>query len=172
MYLREDFSSGKLYGNSPGSNETLLHDYSLVIGDSMLVNGIYHYVTDQITTTLQNNQQRYTIVFDSIYHLIDDIDVRNKLLSAVSVPAFFSSYRLACVLQNNTLLYGSYCNTILYNKTYPIRQQIKLFPNPCRSLVQLQSDKQHQFIEIYTTNGQLVKAIYLNINNLTIDLSA
>lgn len=107
----------------------------------MLVNGIDHYVTNQMTTTLQNNQQRYTIVFDSIYHLIDGIGGTNKLLSAVSVPAFFSSYRLACVQQNNTPLYGSYCNTILSNKTYPIGQQIKLFPNPCRSLVQLQSNK-------------------------------
>ena len=87
MYLREDFSSGKLYGNGTGSNETLLHDYSLVIGDSMLVNGIYHYVTDQITTTLQNNQQRYTIVFDSIYHLID-VTSKPAILSKITDSCF------------------------------------------------------------------------------------
>ena len=109
MYLREDLSSGKLYGSTPGSNETLLHDYTLGIGDSMLVDGIYHYVTNLSTTTIQNNQQRYTIVFDSLYSLIDGIGSTNKFLSAVNVSGPFSSYILACAQQNNSPLYGSYC---------------------------------------------------------------
>jgi hypothetical protein len=172
MYLREDLSSGKLYGSSPLINETLLHDYSLGIGDSVFMDGTYHYVTNIITTTLHNNQSRYTIVFDSMYHLIDGIGGNSSLLSVIGISNSFSSYLLACVQKNNSSLYGSYCNTILSNKTYQVEQQIKLFPNPCHNLVQLKSDKQHQLIEIYTYNGQLVKAIDLDKNNPTIDISA
>ena len=173
MYLREDLSSGKLYGSTPGSNETLLHDYTLGIGDSMLVDGIYHYVTNLSTTTIQNNQQRYTIVFDSLYSLIDGIGSTNKFLSAVNLSGPFSSYILACAQQNNSPLYGSYCSSTLssYQSTQA-RHPIRLFPNPCRREIHLESDAQHQKLEIYTASGQFVETFDLNGKPTSLDVSA
>jgi len=191
IFLREDTLQGKawvydLYHN----DERLIMDLSLNVGDTFRIYpNSTHYDTIAIVDSvyLENSLKKVRLNVNTIYPGNDKLTFIEGVGTNVGIDYQVNNYFLdnfgctymLCSYKNNQLFYkNSYVDTcyiewdgIAENKA--IMNRINVFPNPTNDILNIQlSLFSKGTIVIYNSIGQIAKAINIDKNNLSLDISS
>jgi len=189
--IRND--TGKVFFKSVYKNpETLLYDFTLNIGDTLLrpffnfgVNTVY--AID--TVTISNRQHRRffikttdtltnSSIIDSMNYITEGIGATTGL---VEQPNFESANELLCYAEHHTPIYPIGCSCVLNVglneiKAYDQKGKIKLFPNPTMGVITFEFDNMNYNsleLTIYNVLGKQVGSyqIYGSESKYKVNLS-
>ena len=158
--IRNDIPNKKVY---LGTN--VLYDFDLTIGDSILTNfgSPYKEPVSQIDSVLYCGEYHKRYSSPSGYFIIEGIGSQNGLIPVKFATNFgyticyeeignqsCTNCNIALSLENNTL------------------NRLAIFPNPTTGSIQIQSDLDILYLELYDADGSLVERI--NDSKMEIDL--
>lgn len=176
-YIREDTVARKTYILEPwNSNEVLMFDFSLNIGDTL--NSTYTtdgspIVVDTITDEiLLNGVIRKKWTFDNGHFYIEGIGSSQGFFS----PTFTLLghwLETNCVNDNNVHLYGNRCFTILdVSEVDVFRNDFKVYPNPVEhNLIVERSIADLVYFKLYDLHGRIVLRKKISARVVEIDVS-
>lgn len=161
------------------TNESILYDFNLNIGDT-IINGGNIRVNDMIVTDIDSTLicDSYHRRFQSQYYLsgekislVEGVGINNCLFGIASLPGgeYIST---GCYIENNNPK-CDVCNKILSNKTYnEFEKSIVFYPNPVRTVLNIESQYYINKIEIYNLQGKSLLIDSFNSNKISIDISS
>jgi len=166
MYLREDTLAGKVYKvNFSDSNEVVLYDFTLEVGDSALSKVVgdstWVYVV-QVNTVKIGSEWRKKITFnapDASPNCIDSwIEGVGSIFGPLGPPNFgydcwhYRAY-LSCYKDTSKTLYGD-CTPVGVEKIDGSSEALKIWPNPTSGKVNIISQSTTQEVEVIDWLGR------------------
>ncbi len=187
--LREDTLTREIFYVKPDeTQEYLLYDFSLEVGDTISVYPIYYYNSFQIEVTgidsilIGDNYRRKLLIGDtSSYYSefwIEGMGSTAGLFQAGTTGDPFGYFsNLLCYVEGNEVMYeynsniGCFttCGTAVENIANKIN--LSFFPNPAQDHLSFSSDEIIQHIVILDINGQQLYAKAANQTNGEIEVS-
>lgn len=154
--IRNDIPAKKVYFVSRNGTENLLYDFDLTIGDSILTNfgSPYKEPVSQIDSVLYCGAYHKRYSSPSGYFITEGFGSQNGL-----IPLKFSTnigYTICYEESGNQACTN--CNIELSLETNSL-DRLAIFPNPTTGSIQIQSDLNIQYLELYDADGSLVEWI-------------
>ena len=154
-FIREDLTEKKIYGIWEGE-EYLHYDFSLGIGDQMWIGGNYMTITDIGYGDFYGLENLKYFVLDDNYKLIEGVGFEEIGIA--------DTIEYGCLIsQGFEILYLISINGILANNNSQL-ENISIYPNPVKEVLNIETDSPVNEIEIYNTLGVLVMK-HQNPNN-------
>lgn len=176
--LREDTVNKKVYSYlpfvSPSDPDVLIYDFSLNIGDTLVVgnSGSYQVVSDIDTFELLNGEIRKRFWFDPYNTFyIEGIGGINGLFYPI-FPTNGGGIARFCVKKDGIDLIGNYCNTnFVGTKEYDHRDPL-IYPNPARSkiTIHLPAKSNSTIVRIYELQGIEIFSSRFNSQRTTVSI--
>ncbi|MDD2575992.1 MAG: T9SS type A sorting domain-containing protein [Bacteroidales bacterium] len=193
--LREDSRKWYIIGAYEPyiSDEVLLYDFSLEIGDSIYNAWAQSYssIIEHGDTVLENGQTRKYLILgeDNLPPTMNDmwIEGLGSASCHVELPCFYLNIIDACAISlcasnNNELLFTSFPNLNCYdsggnfitslNKIEQEDNSITLYPNPASKEVNISSESIINSIEVFNSFGQRIYQEKTKLKEKTIDISS
>ncbi len=145
------------------TQEQLLYDFDLNVGDIVYFNTPYQ-VVDSITTFKFGNETRKKFHLSSQKYLARYTTLLEGIGSEVGISPDYNIFEggksLICYLQNNSL-YERWDNscTLTADETSPTTSTFKCYPNPAKDVLYLDFEGSNtglHFIQLYNALGQLL----------------
>lgn len=194
--IREDTTQKKIYFHN-FSNEIVLYDFTLDVGDTIYYSTNLYYnldyfkVVDYIDSTLVSGQYRKTWFLTNSYLGMTDIWIegigsvyRYGLLypNDPDIVLDASNPYFGC-FSHDTVIYidGSNCTgtcpctdwLVEVNEIIEKNEDITMFPNPARNTITVEFShdaEAYNCLELLTSNGKLIRKIEINSNRIEIDI--
>lgn len=180
--FRNDSTSKKVFFVYPmTSNDTLLYDFNLSIGDTVPPsplnnNGNFLNVVTDIDSVFLGGVYLKRFKLDSCWqqvYYIEGIGSTHGLLSPTMCP-FEAMYNLQCFTKNSITVYPDSTTTCSIvtslNETIPINH-FSIFPNPTTGKLYITTNVQSYDISIFNMTGQLIQKRNFNSNSTLLDIS-
>lgn len=147
---REDTASQKIYKwNSELQSEELLIDYSLEVGDTMLI-GLQTLTVDSIRTNELYGAERKFIYFDDLQYFIEGIGY-----SLFGIHNFGQWQRISDFKETDIS-----CD--ITSTTHSVEKPISIFPNPTSGMITIDREDLYETSGLVLNNlGQVVKVVEL-----------
>lgn len=140
-YIQEDSAARKVYikDNQFGTGETILFDFSLLVGDTLDSCYITGYFIPQVVTnidqvTLFDGSVRKRWHFDSGFSYTESVGCSQGYFYPMETGLGFW-YTTHCYSVDNVHLYGPQCFTLLNNRSLPSSTGVNIYPNPAQQQV-------------------------------------
>jgi hypothetical protein len=193
--LREDSRKWYIIGAYEPyiSDEVLLYDFSLEIGDSIYNAWAQSYssIIEHGDTVLENGATRkyLTLSKNNVLPTMNDmwIEGLGSASCHVELPCFYLNIIDACAISlcasnNNELLFTSFPNLNCYdsggnfftslNKIGQEDNSITLYPNPTNKEVNISSESIINSIEVFNSLGQKINQTNVKQNEKTLDINS
>jgi hypothetical protein len=190
-YLREDTIEKKIYNRFTEDVELLIYDFSLEIGDSILLHD-YNFCTDSIadidwyyldsinTIPISNGTTRALFLNSPNNYQtliwIEGIGTLGNPEVPHSSPDEIGS-ELSCFYKNETLIYQSelsaqYGNCDFFvNKEVQSEESINIYPNPVSDYLKISNIEAYFDLYLIDIFGNIIQHHKLNDRNIIIDLN-
>lgn len=183
--LREDTSSRKVYRIIDGKDH-LLYDFSLQVGDSILLENGLCYILSSITNinVISGTRRRFNLIHNTGFPGSSEIWIEGVGSYEHPLKPFYTlgsdpEYRISCSAQNGINIYNwgiergatpTDCSMLLNQKDISeLEKDLTFSPNPFKTelLISTTQNFENTTLKFFNSYGQLVKEIY-NINDQNI----
>ncbi len=171
--IRQDIANKKVYYISPiDTSEQLLYDFAMQVGDTVkgytqLSYGVQD-IVQSIDSVLVGNTYRKRLFINpsSNIYFIESIGSTYGLVNKTPYLPFSEPiYNIICFQQNGQSLYPdttTNCQIIVSIKSInETDTQIKLYPNPAKETLTIETDATNQKLEIINLLGETIHTIYI-----------
>lgn len=184
-FIREDAEKKVYYRRIQDTNDRLLYDFDVEVGDTVNVNGYMplQLKVEAIDSVLINDKYHKRFSLSGGFQIEQWIEGIGSLCGVLSSGAYFlmgMKYDLLCYYENDSLRYSNpeyaecYYNTVGILNPEPNRIRVSLSPNPLTSpsLLKIECAQHNDFeFQIYSANGLNVKSIIIRGNHATLHRS-
>lgn len=158
-YIRDDVQEKKVYFlKNENANEVLIYDFSLNQGDEY--NG-YTLVSKTEVEEFGLNTTRYKFSFQgsSPFYFYEQIGVNGDLILKLPSSTFMEGggFTLTAFSTDNGTTFFDKQNNLLSTHEIQTENSVKIYPNPARDLINIQSTKKIESVLIYDLSGKLLK---------------
>jgi len=169
-YLRDDVENKKVYFfRYNGTQEYILYDFSYApgtynFGDEILyvTNNVNVYGINTVRQGYYYWGEPYKIVFESIG---DVADLLGGWYLGTGIEG--GGYKLLGFSTDNGQTFYDRENNLLASSDFTLNNSVKIYPNPVKDFLHLQTDKKINNIVIYDLNGKKVKE-FMSSNKINI----
>ncbi|MFK7774376.1 MAG: T9SS type A sorting domain-containing protein [Saprospiraceae bacterium] len=186
-FMRQD-SSKKVFTSDHLGNETLIYDFGLAVGDTIVSNqspDILTIVQAIDSIELNDGSKRKRLDLGSLSCPIDLEDefwidgiggIYHVFTSLENLCAFDARVNLHCFSNNGISLFGLVDgdNCFIINSTNEIAESvIKIFPNPTQDILNLEYDEtiKIEHLKFYDFQGQLIRSLQVENHFSQISIS-
>jgi len=194
--IREDTVQKKIYFHN-GTNEIVLYDFSLDVGDTinystnLNYNLDYYKVVDYIDSTLVSGQYRKTWYLTNSYMGMPDIWIEGigsvyrygllypndpDIVMDASIPYFGCfSHGTVIYINGNNCIGTCPCTywLVQVEEINEINEDITMFPNPAKNRITVEFSNDigaYNSIEFLACNGKLIRKIEISSDRIEIDI--
>lgn len=185
-YIREN-ASKKVYYKEGNSDEFLLYDFGLVVGDTFTINECNITVVEIDTILLNNGEERKRMKMESpgvgsftdAVYWVEGIGSEAGLINHWRLHCSTDhEYSLLCFYNDSELLYqinplGCYFNSTSITELGR-NDEIEVYPNPTKDIFRIELKKENLMIKeikLFSVMGKVLDVADLNTVNTEVDIS-